>query len=123
MRTREQLIERLRELMAARRAPYGSLFGDRPSNALLRQRIKDEEAFWRCPGCGSHLLLMKWNERVDILTCDNVHCNEYRRPGRTIPALKKELPFEGEEVAFNMADIPATLKWLASHRLLIYHSR
>jgi len=37
-----------------------------------------------CLQCGCNLIRLKWNDKCDVLVCDNVLCSKYRQLAGTV---------------------------------------
>ena len=84
-RKKSDLIEKLKGLYKRGKKDTTGLESYMMVMPALRQLIKDEEAAWTCRSCGGELIILKWSkEVVDLITCDNFHCNSYRNPVGTI---------------------------------------
>lgn len=85
---RAELLEQLTELRKARHNEVVYPEEEQLAVSMLKTLITLELKFWMCPVCQGKLKLMPWNDKVDIVYCDNTFCKAYRQPAKTIQSLK-----------------------------------
>ena len=55
-----------------------------------QKRVSVEGDCGSCDKCGTPKILIPWNDKVDILVCDNSHCATYRNPAGTVANRSRE---------------------------------